>query len=155
MDEWREAKSQQNHGGILYMWVALHPGSRLVCLFRFYHRRAEEMWPPQSKRTKPYLITIIIVFSNLPSHPLHFSSSLSFSEDRDFSSFLSLNRVTMPPVTQDRTVCGRTGSWWGHFKMTNATNMSNINSSILLDTGRTRSALNIYTTDADRSYFVW
>lgn len=88
-------------------------------------------------------LPLLLSFPIFLHTPLHFSSSLSFSEDGDFSSFLSLNRVTMPPVTQDRTVCGRTGSWWSHFKMTNATNMSNINSSILLDTRRTFCALNV------------
>lgn len=45
------------------------------------------MWPPRSKRTKPYPITIIIVFSNLPSHPPSISLALSLSEEGDFSSF--------------------------------------------------------------------
>lgn len=143
MDEWREAKSQQNHRGILYMWAALHSGSQLVCLFGFTTGGPKQCGLLDRNGQSHIRLPLLLSFPIFLHTPLHFSSSLSFSEDGDFSFFLSLNRVTMPPVMQDRTVCGRTGSWWSHFKMTNATNMSNINSLILHDTRRTLRALNV------------
>lgn len=68
-----------NPGRITQPYCTVYIGQRVpglgldgACarLIRFNRGRAEAMWPYRSKRTKPYPITIIIVFSNLPSHPL-------------------------------------------------------------------------------------